>query len=105
MTSYVGGRGRPGRVAFGTAISLVLNVALNFMLIPILGIVGASLSSLISYTLQAAVAIFFASRLSGQRAVALFVPGLGEVRLLVETAPKILRGVPIVRRWLPKPAS
>jgi O-antigen/teichoic acid export membrane protein len=85
MTSYVNGRGHPGLVAIGTVASLILNVALNLVFIPRFGIVGASLSSLISYTFQAVVAVAFASRLSGRSPLSLFVPGTAEVRLLVET--------------------
>lgn len=86
MTSYVNGRGHPGLVAIGTVASLVLNVALNLVLIPRFGIVGASLSSLVSYTFQAAMAVVFASRLSGQSPLSLFLPGTAEVRLMVETS-------------------
>jgi O-antigen/teichoic acid export membrane protein len=89
MTSYVNGRGHPGLVAIGTVASLVLNVALNLVFIPRFGIVGASLSSLISYTFQAGMAVIFASRLSGQSALSLFVPGTGEIRLLVETGRRL----------------
>jgi stage V sporulation protein B len=85
MTSYVNGRGHPGLVAIGTIASTVLNIALNLFLIPRLGITGASLASLISYTAQAAIAVFFAGRLSGQSPLSLFVPGMGEVRLLTGT--------------------
>jgi O-antigen/teichoic acid export membrane protein len=102
MTSYLGGRGRPGLVALGTTASLALNLLLNLLLIPRLGIVGASLSSTVSYTFQAAVAIFLASRLSGHSPLSLFVPGLGEVRLLAATLPRLLRGVPLIRRWSPE---
>jgi hypothetical protein len=58
-------------------------------LIPRFGIVGASLSSLISYTFQAGMAVIFASRLSGQSPLSLFVPGTGEIRLLVETGRRL----------------
>jgi len=89
MTSYVNGRGHPGLVAIGTVASLILNIALNLVLIPRFGIVGASLSSLISYTFQAAVAVVFASRLSGQSALSLFVPGRDEIVLLVDTTRRL----------------
>ena len=84
MTSYIGGRGRPGLVSVQTIAALFLNVALNIFLIPRLGIVGASLASLISYSAQAAIVLFFASRLSGQSPLSLFVPGRAEVQLLVD---------------------
>ncbi|HEX7544155.1 MAG TPA: polysaccharide biosynthesis C-terminal domain-containing protein [Candidatus Limnocylindrales bacterium] len=98
MTSYVNGRGHPGLVAIGTVASLVLNVALNLVLIPRFGIVGASLSSLISYTFQAGMAVIFASRLSGQSPLSLFVPGTGEIRLLVETGRRLMANTKARRR-------
>jgi O-antigen/teichoic acid export membrane protein len=87
--SYVAGSGRPGLMAGGMVAVLVVNVGLNLMLVPILGIVGASLSSLVSYSIQAAIVVFLASRLSGQKALSLFVPGMAEVHLLVETLRRI----------------
>jgi O-antigen/teichoic acid export membrane protein len=90
MGSYLAGRGRPGLIAIGTTVVLILNVVLNLIFIPMFGIVGASLSSLISYTAQAAIAVALASRLSGQSALSLFVPGVGEVRLLIDTLKRLL---------------
>ncbi len=97
MTSYVNGRGHPGLVAIGTIAATVLNVALNLVLIPMFGIVGAALASLISYTFQAGVALVFASRLSGQSPLSLFMPGTAEVRLMVETARRLV-GQAMARR-------
>ena len=85
LGGYVAGRGRPGLLAGGMIAVLALNVGLNLVFIPMYGIVGASLSSLVSYTVQAGIVVYFTSRLSGQRAFSLFVPGPGEVHLVVET--------------------
>ena len=98
MTSYIAGRGHPGTIAIGSMISVVLNVALNIVFIPAFGIVGASMASLASYSLQAAIAVWFASRLSGQRPLSLFVPGRGEVTLLITTLPRLLHSVPVLNR-------
>ena len=89
MGSFVAGRGRPGQMAFGTVLVLVANVALNIVLIPRFGIVGASLSSLISYTAQAAFYVVLASRLSGKPALSLFVPGRDEIGVLLRTAGRV----------------
>jgi hypothetical protein len=64
------------------------------------GIVGAALSSLISYTLQASFAVGFASRLSGQSVLSLIVPGPAEVRLVIATLPRLMAGVPFLRRFV-----
>ena len=83
MASYIGGRGRPGLMSIMGIVALVLNVALNIVLIPRLGIVGASLASLISYSAHAAMTVAVASRLSGQSMLSLFVPGRAEIGVLV----------------------
>ena len=96
MTSYISGRGRPGLVAFGTTFSLVFNIGLNLFLIPRFGIVGASLSSVVSYSIQAAVAVYFAARLSGNSIVSLIAPGREELRLLAATLSRLMRGLPVI---------
>ena len=73
MTSYIAGRGRPGPISLGTTITVVANIVANFVLIPRLGIVGAS----------AAILLFVASRLSHRSILTLIVPGREEVRILV----------------------
>ena len=98
MMSYLGGRGRPGLVAVGSTIALVVNVAFNVVLIPAFGIVGASLASDVSYTLQAGVALYFASRLSGNSPLKLFVPGLEEARLAIATMARLAAGLPLAGR-------
>lgn len=90
MGSFVAGRGRPGLMAVGTVGVLAINIALNIVLIPRLGIVGASLSSLVSYTCQAGLYVYLASRLSGQPWRSLFVPGLDEVRIVFGTGTRLL---------------
>jgi O-antigen/teichoic acid export membrane protein len=45
---------RTGQVALFTAVALVINVVLNFLLIPPFGIVGASIANLIAYVVLAA---------------------------------------------------
>jgi O-antigen/teichoic acid export membrane protein len=89
MTSYLGGRGRPGPISVGASISLAVNVVSNFLLIPPLGIVGASLSSVVSYTALAVMMVFAASRVSGQSIVALCVPRPAEFKILVAAASRI----------------
>jgi O-antigen/teichoic acid export membrane protein len=98
MMSYIGGRGRPGLVAVGSTIALAVNVALNLVFIPAFGIVGASLASDVSYTIQAGVAVYFAARLSGNSVLALTVPGREEVRLAATTLARLFLGLPVAER-------
>lgn len=82
MVSYIAGRARPGPVSATSALALVVNIAANFVLIPIFGIVGAALASLISYSLMAAISLTIACRLSGVAPWTLVVPGRAEVAIL-----------------------
>jgi O-antigen/teichoic acid export membrane protein len=101
MTSYIAGRGRPGLISVGTIASLVVNLVLNVLLIPPYGILGAALASLVSYTFQAVVALSFASRLSGQSPLGLFVPGREEVVLLARTLWRLWGAAPVLGRLRP----
>ena len=103
MTAYVNGRGRPGLVSAGTVASLALNLALNVILIPMYGITGAALASLVSYSFQAVVAIVIASRLSGQSPLSLFVPGRAEAILILQTTWRLWGDVPALSRLRPHP--
>jgi O-antigen/teichoic acid export membrane protein len=82
MTSYIAGRGHPGPISVGAAITLALNLGANAILIPRFGIVGASLASLISYTAMAVLMVPVACRISGLSPAALVVPGKDEFRAL-----------------------
>jgi O-antigen/teichoic acid export membrane protein len=82
MTSYVAGRGRPGSISMGGAVALVVNLVANVVLIPQLGIVGASLASLLSYTAMALIMLVVACRLSGLSPLELVVPRKSELALL-----------------------
>jgi O-antigen/teichoic acid export membrane protein len=83
MTSYIGGRGRPGPASIGATIALIVNVPLNIALIPVLGIVGASISSVVSYSLLALLMVLVATRMSGQSFASLCIPRGSDVRIMV----------------------
>jgi len=97
MISYIAGRGRAGLVSVANVVALVINVVLNLILIPRLGIVGASLASLGSYTALAAMTLLIASRLSRQGPLSLFIPGRAEVELLVSGLVRLGRRLPLLR--------
>jgi O-antigen/teichoic acid export membrane protein len=82
MTSYIAGRGRPGLVSVGSASAVAANIAANVILIPRLGIEGASIASLISYTVSAAILVSASSRLSRNSILSMIVPGREEARTL-----------------------
>ncbi len=93
LASYVGGLGIPLRVALASGSALAVNIVANVLLIPLLGIMGAAVASLISYTLNATLLVAIASRLSRRPPLEFVVPtgeelrrlrdGLGEVRTML----------------------
>jgi len=59
------GRGRPGLVSVAALIALLVTVAGNLTLLPLLGIEGAALASLLAYTAAAAVVLMAYRRVTG----------------------------------------
>ncbi len=81
LSSDLSGRNRRLEMTAAMAIGFAVNLALNFLLIPRLGIVGAALASTFSYTVQSlAMAIFF-WRITGISPVRLLVPGREDAAL------------------------
>ncbi len=93
LSSYVSGLGRPTPTAVASTIALATNLAANLILIPRFGIVGASASSLISYTSQATMLLFVASRLAGVSPLAFILPGRAEVDRIWRMASDLRRRV------------
>jgi O-antigen/teichoic acid export membrane protein len=65
QSRYIVGRGRPGTSTLIMVAGMVVNISANLVLVPRLGIIGASISSSLSYTLTAAVMLAVFLRLSG----------------------------------------
>ena len=58
LTNDIAGRGYPQYNSISSAVALILTVALDFLLIPRFGIMGAALASTASYTMTALIALF-----------------------------------------------
>ena len=84
LASYVGGLGIPLRVAVASGSALAVNIVANLLLIPPLGIMGAAVASLISYTLNASLLLIIASRLSRREPLDFVLPTGAEIRRLRE---------------------
>jgi O-antigen/teichoic acid export membrane protein len=80
LSSYVSGLGRPRPAAIAALVGLTVNLVANVILIPQWGIVGASASSLISYTCHASLLLIVSSRWAGVSPLAFVLPGKAEVR-------------------------
>lgn len=85
LSRYVVGRGRPGTGALVLGVGLGANVALNLVLIPRLGIVGAAAASSLSYGLTALLTLVLFRRLSGRGALETLVLRRADLRALGRT--------------------
>jgi len=66
LSRYLVGRGRPGLATSAMLAGLAVNIGCNVLLIPVLGISGAAISSSISYGLTAIITVAAFRRLSGR---------------------------------------
>jgi O-antigen/teichoic acid export membrane protein len=82
LASYTSGVGRPLPTAVAAVVALTLNIVANLILIPRWGIVGASASSLISYTCHATILLAMASRMAKVSPLAFLLPGAPELARL-----------------------
>ncbi|HEY7331599.1 MAG TPA: polysaccharide biosynthesis C-terminal domain-containing protein [Candidatus Limnocylindria bacterium] len=92
LSGYISGLGMPGPVSAIAAVALGVNLVANLVLIPPLGIVGAALSSVLSYGTHAALTIRLASRLSGAPFGGFLRPGRAELRGLRDRLAGLRRG-------------
>ena len=93
LGGYVSGIGRPGLASYVSIGAFILNVVANLILIPRLGIIGASAASLISYTTSSIALTAIAARLTRMPILDFWVPRLGDVRYVVSTSLGLLRRV------------
>jgi stage V sporulation protein B len=91
LASDVKGRGRPGLVSIAAAISLVATIGCNLLLIPVMGIEGAAVASLLAYSLGAAVLMVAFARLTGTPSRRLF-PGPRDFAAIASVAARLLAG-------------
>jgi len=82
INSDLTARGYPRANMWAGSVGFVSNVILNVILIPRIGLVGAALSSTVSYTLSAVVILIFFLRITGVRISSLVVPTGADIRLL-----------------------
>lgn len=82
LTSDLIARGFPRANMWAGTVGFVSNVILNVILIPRMALVGAALSSTVSYTLYAVVIMIFFLRITRVPLASLVVPTADDIRLL-----------------------
>lgn len=90
-SAYLAGTGHPLDVTNATAVNVVLNVAVNLVLIPRWGAAGAALSSSLSYCAYAVVIVGYFWHRSGTNPVELLVPRRGDFAELYSAVRRALR--------------
>jgi len=85
LSSYLAGLALTGWLSSVNVASLGLNLVANLILIPPLGIVGAALASLISYSASALALSVRASHLSQSSVSDFWIPHFSDVRFAFET--------------------
>ncbi len=89
--AFVIGVGRPEMDSYISVGSLIVNIIANLILIPRLGIVGASAASLLSYSLASILLTLAAARLSMTSVADFWVPRGSDVRFMVATSLGLVR--------------
>jgi O-antigen/teichoic acid export membrane protein len=74
LANEISGRGKPIINTYVAGTSLAINIPLNLLLIPRIGISGAALASTVSYTASAVLSIVIFVRISGVRWTELVIP-------------------------------
>jgi O-antigen/teichoic acid export membrane protein len=85
LTGYITGLGMTGLTSVVNIGAFALNVAINLVLIPAFGILGASAASLISYTASSITLTVIASRLAHVPSLDFWIPRSSDVRLIIAT--------------------
>ncbi len=83
LSAYVMGSGIPVYATYAWFVNLMINVVANVLLLPRLGIAGAGLSSLLSYSCGAAFMVLAFGKVSGQRAATAIVPRRSDYGVVV----------------------
>lgn len=88
ITSDLMARGYPRVVLWAGLTGLIVNISLNVILIPRIGIAGAALASSISYSLDALVMLTAFVKLTGLSMRSVLIPGSEDFRLLARSIRK-----------------
>lgn len=89
--AFVIGIGRPEIDSYVSVVVLIVNIIGNLILIPRLGIVGASAASLVSYSLTSLLLTLAAARFTMTSVADFWVPRGSDVRFIVATSLGLVR--------------
>ena len=84
LTSYIFSRGRPLLNTSITAVSLVVTIVADLILIPVFDVNGAALASSLAYLAHFLTALLVYGQLSGRSPLVALIPGREDVRLYAD---------------------
>ena len=93
VSGYISGLGMTGTTSIVNVGAFVLNIAVNIVLVPRYGIVGAAAASLISYSVSSFVFTVIAARLSGARILDFWLPRPSDVQFVISTSLGLARRI------------
>jgi len=93
LSNEITGRGRPMINTVAAAVSLAVNIPLNLLLIPKMGIAGAALASTISYTATTIIVLIMFMRISKNSLFDTIVIKPQDLRIYAEVLAKGRRGL------------
>lgn len=80
LANYLAGIGKPGLNAYRAIGSLIVNLILNIMWLPIYGVIGAAMATSVSYTLSALAGWILFSKYSGVSLCNSLIPNIDDFR-------------------------
>ncbi len=83
--------GRPKLILYCNLICGIFNIFLNLIIIPVFGLIGAAWVSFITYTLNSAIIIFLAKRISNYHLKDILIPSHIDLQILKESYAKVMK--------------
>lgn len=91
LSSSISARGKPELNMYTSIISMIINIVLNFILIPIYDIYGAAISTTISYTCNTIFKIIIIKKLENNFENKLLIIQINDFKYILDNINKILR--------------
>jgi O-antigen/teichoic acid export membrane protein len=91
IQSDLSGRGRPGASSKLAGVAAVVTIALDFVLIPPFGVIGAALASVIAYTTYGVASLIMLHRISGIPIRRLLVPTREDIEAYRQVTRQVFR--------------
>ena len=100
IISDINGRGYTKYPLYSTLMSLIINIILNIILIPRLGLKGASIAASISYTLNTLYLAYIYAKLTNNKIKNIFLIKLEDINLILSYGKR--SGIKFIKNFVSK---